>query len=126
MNIFINNEFVTSLKVNADIHAGGCFFWTTYYDKLIFKKNNCVELVRIYENSNGGKLQKEELLFRGVYEKPKIGHYDIEIELKHITHQISISYCGKMVDDNKLICYCVIKSAYVDTHSCESEIFTKL
>jgi len=51
MDRLTGKEFRTSIKVIADIHAGGNFFWTTYYDKLIFKEDNSIELIRVYEKS---------------------------------------------------------------------------
>lgn len=127
MDRLINTEFRTATKVAADIHAGGNFFWTTFYYKLRFYENRKVELIQVLEKNNSVELSKEELLFKGEYDKPKIGHYETEINLEHIEREITLRYCGKIVDNKTLICYGYRRfKKYNETTDYESEIFQKI
>ena len=124
MDYLANCEFRTATKVDADIHAGGNFFWTTYYDKLKFDNENLVSFFRVFEKNNSIELLKEELLFKGNYDKPKVGYYDVEMTLVHINRKIIIRYCGKLIDNDTLICHGYRK--FEDTSNYESEIFLKI
>jgi|SRR5690554_5934636 len=124
MERLVNNEFRTATKVDADIHAGGNFFWTTFYDKLRFNEDKSADLIRVYEKNNSIELSKEELLFKGKYDKPKVGYYEMEMTLEHIKSDITLRYCGKIVDNETLICHGYRK--YNDSSAYESEIFQKI
>lgn len=124
MDRLTNFEFRTATKVNADIHAGGNFFWTTYYDKLRFENDNLLSLIRVYEKNNSVELSKEELLFKGDYNEPKVGYYEVEMTLKNINNTSILKYCGKIIDNDTLICHGYRK--FNESSQYESELFTRI
>jgi hypothetical protein len=126
MEKFSNKEFRTFVKVDTDIVAGGNLIWTTYYDKLSFRDQGIVDLVRVYEKNNGNALDKVTRLMTGVYKTPSVGYYDIDIEFRNGEREILKSYCGQLVDDDKLICQGIINSKFAHGNPYESEIFTRI
>ncbi len=124
MDKLTNYEFRTATKVVTDIHAGGNFFWTTYYDKLKFENDNSLSLIRVYEKNNAIELSKEELLFKGDYNKPKVGYYEVEITLKNINNTGVLKYCGKIIDNETLICHGYMK--FNESSQYESELFMRI
>jgi hypothetical protein len=121
-----NRQFRTATKADADIHAGGNFFWKTYYDKLTFKDNGQVELARVSLKDNGFDRMDEVLMSTGIYKKPTVGYYDVEIELTHVSQKILTRYCGKVVETGTLICYGYIKLPIADSVQHETEIYTEI
>jgi hypothetical protein len=126
MEKFLNKEFRTFTKVTTDIIAGGNLIWTTYYDKLSFRDQGIVELIRVFEKNNGIAIEKETRLLTGVYRIPSVGFYDIDIEFRNEYHELLKSYCGQIVDHDKLICQGVISSKFTKGNPYESEIFTSM
>lgn len=124
MERFSGKEFRTFTKVATDIVAGGNLIWTTYYDKLSFKDQGIVELKRVTERSNGMNVDKVTHLLTGMYRKPSVGFYDIDIEFRNDEGERLRSYCGQLVDNNTLICKGVINPKFSNGNPYESEIFT--
>lgn len=126
MTVLKNRQFKTAIKADADIHAGGNFFWKTYYEKLIFKDNNRVELVRVLLKENGTERLEETLLSGGVFKNPTIGYYDVEIELNHVNQKVLTMYCGKIVEPKTLICHGYVTSPLYDGSQYKTEIFIEI
>jgi hypothetical protein len=126
MEKILNKEFRTFTKVATDLVAGGNLIWTTYYDKLCFKDQGIVDLVRVYETDNGIALDKVTRLLTGVYKTPPVGFYDVDIEFRNDERELLRSYCGQLVDHDKLICQGVINSKFTNGNPYESEIFIRM
>ncbi|HYG01789.1 MAG TPA: hypothetical protein VD927_05045 [Chryseosolibacter sp.] len=126
MEKILNEEFRTFTKVTTDIVAGGNLIWTTYYDKLSFRDHGVVELIRVTEKDNGINVDTETSLLTGVYKRPSVGFYDIDIEFRNGERELFRSYCGQFVDHNTLICQGIMNSKFANGNPYESEIFTRM
>jgi hypothetical protein len=126
MERFSDKEFRTFTKVTTDIVGGGNLIWTTYHDKLSFRDQGIVELIRVTEKNNGFDVDTETRLLIGVYRKPSAGFYDIDIEFRNDEGELLRSYCGQLTDRNTLICQVYMNSKLANVNPYESEIFIRM
>ena len=103
MTKYSENKYQTDFKAEADIHAGGNFFWSLYKDQLILHSDSSAQLKRVYLKDNGLDINKEEIILEGTHYFPKVGHYLFEVELQN--SNIRYKYCCEIVNDDKLICH---------------------
>jgi hypothetical protein len=117
---YTNRTYQSAIKAEADVHAGGNFFWSFYRDYLILEDDGKAIMKRVYLKSQGAEINKEILLYEGVHKRPDNGYYLFDL---HLENKLSRrSWCCEIVEGDKLVCHGNFEVKGVRT-TLETELF---
>ncbi len=121
MEDYIGKKYQTGLKAEADIHAGGNFFWSLYKDELILNQDSTAQLKRIYLKNNGFDINKEKIILEGTHNTPQQGHYLFEVILNN--ENVQHKYCCEIIENDKLICHGFYQFRNTNNNTYITELF---
>ena len=103
---FSGKVFETSLQATTDIHGGGHFLYGFYRNRLSFIDETQVEYSKIsYSNQDPTDEVSVKTYYKGTYKKPDIGHYTLEVYMKHIKIDTFMNLYLQYRSDGLLLCH---------------------